>query len=122
MPLNAAHFLQRALAHTERSWLDRQRLQAIYHGLSFTMTAIAAASRKTAGRFDRLTFRTLARSYTEQLGRLFVNAGELGFEPSWLLLYLFGLSRTDLEGHDDVVSVEVAERNADRTKVVVEAL
>ena len=51
-----------------------------------------------------------------------MNADHLGFEPSRLLLCLFGLSRADLEGHDDVVSVEAAERNADRSKVVVEAL
>jgi hypothetical protein len=121
VPLNA-HFLRRILEHEQPSWLARLRLQAVYHGLSFAMTAIAAASRETAGRFDNLSFQTLARGYTEQLGRLFVNADHLGFEPSWLLLYLFGLSRTDLEGHDDVVSVEAAERNADRSKVVVEAL
>jgi len=121
VPLNA-HFLRRILAHRPPSWLERLRLQAIYHGLSFAMIAIAAASRETAGRFDRLSFRALARSYTEHLGRLFVNAGHLGFEPSRLLLYLFGLSRADLEGGDDALSAAAAERNADRSQVVVEAL
>jgi hypothetical protein len=51
-----------------------------------------------------------------------VNADDLGFEPSPALLYAFGLRRRDLEGYDDVTSVEAAERAADRNRVVVEAL
>ena len=121
VPLNA-HFLRCVLAHEQPSLLGRARLQIIYHGLSFALTGLAAASRETAARFDNITFHTLARAYTEQLGRLFVHADDLGFVPSRLLLRLFGLSRTDLEGQDDVLSVEAAERAADRSKVVVEAL
>lgn len=121
VPLNA-HFLRRVLAHQRPSLFGRLRLQTIYHVLSFALTGLAAASRETAARFDRITFHTLARAYIEHLGRLFVHAEDLGFVPSRLLLRQYGLSRADLEDHDDVLSVEAAERNADRSKVVVEAL
>lgn len=121
VPLNA-HFLRRVLAHEAPSTLGRLRLKAIYHGLSVALSGLAAASRETAAEFDRIPFQTLARAYTEHLGRLFVHADDLGFEPSPLLLKVYGLSRTDLADHDDVLSVEAAERAADRSKVVVEGL
>lgn len=121
VPLNV-HFLRRVLAHEQPTLVGRLRLQAVYHVLSFALAGLAAASRETAARFDRISFQTLARAYTEQLGRLFVHADDLGFEPSRLLLRLFDLRRADLEGHDDVISVEAAERAADRRNVVVEAL
>jgi hypothetical protein len=119
VPLNV-HFLRRVLQHEGVS--NPLRLRAVYHGLSFALAASAAASRRRAKKFDNIPFTTLARAYTEQLGRLFVNADDLGFEPSPALLYAFGLRRRDLEGHDDVIGVEAAERAAERSRVVVEAL
>jgi hypothetical protein len=94
----------------------------VYQTLSVALAASAAASRRRAQRFDNIPFSTLARAYTEQLGRLFANAEDLGFEPSRTLLYACGLRRRDLEGHDDVTSVEAAEQAADRSQVVVQAL
>jgi hypothetical protein len=121
VPLNV-HFLRRVLDHEQPSIVGRARLQVIYHALSFALAGMAAASREASGAFDHISFQTLSRAYTEQLGRLFVHADDLGFVPSRLLLYLVGLTRADLEGHDDVISVEAAERAADRKNVTVEAL
>ena len=100
VPLNV-HFLRRVLEHEN---VHRPlRLRAVYHSLSLALAASAAASRRRAAAFDNIPFKTLARAYTEQLGRLFVNADDLGFEPSRALLFAFGLKRRDLEGHDDVI-------------------
>jgi hypothetical protein len=119
VPLNV-HFLRRVLAHEGIE--SPLRLRAIYHTMSLALAASAAASRRRAKTFDNIPFTTLARAYTEQLGRLFVHADDLGFEPSRALLAAFGLRRRDLEAHDDVISVEAAERAADRSKVVVDVL
>jgi hypothetical protein len=121
VPLNV-HFLRRMTEHRRGSAVDRARLRAVYHTLSVALAASAAASRRRAKQFDNIPFRTLARAYTEQLGRLFVNADDLGFVPSRALLLAFGLRRRDLEGQDDIISIEAAERAADRSKVTVEAL
>jgi len=119
VPLNV-HFLRRVLEHEHIE--SPLRLRAVYHTLSVALAASAAASRRRAFAFDHIPFKTLAGAYTEQLGRLFVNADDLGFEPSRALLFAFGLRRRDLEGHDDVTSAEAAERAADRENVTVEAL
>jgi hypothetical protein len=121
VPLNV-HFLRRLMERRKGTAVDRARLRAIYHTLSLALAASAAASRRRAKKFDNISFGTLARAYTEQLGRLFVHADDLGFEPSRALLMAFGLRRHDLEGHDDVISIEAAERAADRKNVIVEAL
>jgi adenine-specific DNA methylase len=84
--------------------------------------ASAAASRRRAKLFDNIPFRTLARAYAEHLGRLFTHADDLGFKPSRALLATMGLRRRDLLGHADVISVEAAEKAADRSNVTVEAL
>ena len=119
VPLNV-HFLRKILERTSPS--ARPKLRRIYHGLTATLMASAAASRRRAKRFDHIPFRTLARAYAEQLGRLFVNAEDLGFVPSRALLATVGLKRGDLLGHDDVISAVAAEAAADRTQVTVEAL
>ena len=119
VPLNV-HFLRRVLERAEPR--ARRRLRPLYHGLTATLMASAAASRRRARHFDHIPFRTLARAYAEHLGRLFVHADDLGFQPSRALLATMGLRRRDLEGHADLISVEAAERAADRTNVVVEAL
>ena len=123
VPLNV-HFLRRILEHEKsRGNVDAlRRLRPLYHGLTAALMASAAASRRRAKRFDNIPFKTLSRAYAEHLGRLFMHAGDFGLRPSRLLLATVGLRRTDLEGHDDVLSVAAAERAADRSQVVVEAL
>jgi hypothetical protein len=119
VPLNV-HFLRRILERAEPGAL--KRLRPLYHLLTATLMASAAASRRRAQRFDHIPFRTLARAYAEHLGRLFTHADDLGFTPSRALLATMGLRRRDLLGHADWTSVEAAERAADRTNVVVESL
>ena len=119
VPLNV-HFLRRVLPRAEPG--AHRRLNRIYHGLTASLMASSAASRRRARPFDHIPFRSLARAYAEHLGRLFVHADDLGFTPSRALLATVGLRRSDLRGHADILSVEAAERAADRSKVVVEEL
>lgn len=119
VPLNV-HFLRRILARSEPG--ARARLRPLYHLLTASLMASAAASRQRAKPFDRIPFETLARSYAEQLGRLFENAEDFEMKPSRVLLATVGLRRKDLRGHDDAISADVAERSADRSRVVVTAL
>jgi hypothetical protein len=119
VPLNA-HFLRRILERGEPGAL--RRLRPLYHLLTASLMASAAASRRRAKRFDRIPFATLARAYAEHLGRLFVHAADFELAPSRLLLATVGLRRSDLRGHDDPTSFEVAARSADRSRVVVDAL
>jgi hypothetical protein len=119
VPLNV-HFLRRILAHEGPA--ARIRLHALYHLLTATLMASAAASRRRAKAFDHIPFSTLARAYAEHLGSLFLHSDDLGFTPSRALLATVGLRRSDLAGRADVLSVEAAERAADRSRVRVEAL
>jgi hypothetical protein len=119
VPLNV-HFLRRILAHQEPGAL--RRLKPLYHLLTAALMASAAASRRRAKTFDNIPFKTLARAYAEHLGRLFLHTDDFGLRPSRMLLATVGLRRADLRGHDDVLSVEAAERSADRSQVVVESL
>lgn len=119
VPLNV-HFLRRILARADASAMPR--LRRLYHGLTASLMASAYASRRRAERFDHIPFPTLARAYAEHLGKLFVHAGDLGFRPSRILLATVGLRRDDLAVADDVTSVAAAERAADRSQVVVDAL
>lgn len=120
VPLNA-HFLRRVLAWSDDS-IAKLRLQGLYHLLTASLMASAAASRRRTQLFDHISFPTLARAYAEQLGKLFVHADDLGFKPSRALLATVGLRRRDLARGGDVLSAEAAERAADRSQVVVEAL
>ena len=132
VPLNA-HFLRRILEH-ERHISGRAasvrasdkiaspRLRVLYHTLTASLMASAAASRRRAKRFDHIPFRTLARAYAEHLGRLFVHADDLGFSPSRVLLASVGLTTKDLRDGEDVLSVDAALRSADRERVQVTAL
>jgi hypothetical protein len=119
VPLNV-HFLRRILARTGAE--AKPRLRRLYHLLTASLMASTYASRRRAEAFDHIPLQTLARAYAEHLGKLFVHAGDLGFRPSRLLLATVGLRREDLAAPDDVTSVEAAERAADRSRVVVEAL
>jgi hypothetical protein len=121
VPLNV-HFLRRILAHEGTQPGTRPDLRGLYHLLTASLMASAAASRRRAKRFDHIPFGTLAKAYAEHLGRIFVHADDLGFTPSRTLLATVGLRRKDLLGHADVLSVEAAERAADRSTVVVSAL
>jgi hypothetical protein len=119
VPLNV-HFLRRVLAREGPGAL--RRLRPLYHVLTAALMASAAASRRRAKNFDQIPFPVLARAYAEHLGRLFMHADDFGFRPSRALLATVGLRLDDLRGHDDVLSVEAAERAAERSQVVVEAL
>ncbi len=119
VPLNV-HFLRRILEREPPGSLAR--LRPLYHLLTAALMASAAASRRRAKLFDNIPIRTLARAYAEHLGRLFVHAGDFGLVPSRALLATVGLRRSDLRGHDDLLSEQAAERAADRSQVVVEAL
>ena len=119
VPLNV-HFLRRIVAHGEPGAL--KRLRPLYHLLTASLMASAAASRRRAKRFDNIPFRTLARAYAEHLGRLFTHADDLGLTPSRALLATVGLRRSDLVGLADIISADAAEKAADRTNVTVEAL
>jgi hypothetical protein len=119
VPLNV-HFLRRVLAREGAE--AKASLHGLYHLLTATLMASAAASRRRAKAFDHIPFPTLARAYAEHLGSLFLHASDLGFNPSRALLATVGLRRADLAGRADVLSVEAAEHAADRARVVVEAL
>jgi len=124
VPLNV-HFLRRVLEHAREAEGDdraQRRLVPLYHLLTASLVASAAASRRRAKLFDNIPFKTLARAYAEQLGRLFVNADDLGFVPARPMLAALGLGKDDIYGHDDVISEDAAETAADRSKVIVEAL
>jgi hypothetical protein len=123
VPLNA-HFLRCIMAHEKVASGNRAKLKlkVIYHALTASLMASAAASRRRAEKFDHIPFKTLARAYAEHLGRLFVHSDDLGFSPSRVLLASVGLQKKDLYEGEDVLSVEAALRSADRSKVVVSAL
>ncbi len=127
VPLNA-HFLRCIMAHeaahekVASGNVAKLKLKMIYHALTASLMASAAASRRRAEKFDHIPFKTLARAYAEHLGRLFVHSDDLGFSPSRVLLASVGLQKKDLYEGEDVLSVEAALRSADRSKVVVSAL
>jgi hypothetical protein len=119
VPLNV-HFLRRILARAEPG--AHAGLRRLYHLLTASLMASAAASRRRAKPFDHIPFGDLAKAYADQLGRLFMHADDLGFKPSRALLATVGLRRRDLRGHADALSVAAAERAADRSQVVVSSL
>jgi hypothetical protein len=119
VPLNV-HFLRSVLEHETND--QRPRLRRLYHLLTASLVASAAASRRRAKEFDRISFKTLSRAYARQLGRLFVHSPDLGFVPSRALLTMVGVARQELETGDDIVSAEAAEAAADRSRVLVDAL
>ncbi|MGH7281999.1 MAG: ferritin-like domain-containing protein [Polyangiaceae bacterium] len=122
VPLNA-HFLRCILEHEKQLGKNASpRLRVLYHTLTASLMASAAASRRRAKKFDHIPFRTLARAYAEHLGRLFVHADDLGFSPSRLLLASVGLTEKELRDGDDVLSVDAALKSADRERVQVTAL
>lgn len=128
VPLNV-HFLRETLRHHAgggalRASADRLRLDALYHLLFAALVASSAASRRRAQAFDHIPFRELSTAYAEHLARLFLHERDLRFVPSSTLLRVFGLDRSALAQSEDLsaVSVEAAERAADRARVTVSAL
>jgi hypothetical protein len=117
VPLNV-HFLREAVA---RAPAARTRLRALYHATFLALVASTAASRRRAGRFDRIPGGVLANAYATELARLFLEEEDLGITPSNLLLRAFRLDRRALLGSPSPVSLEAAERAAERENVVVEA-
>jgi len=118
VPLNV-HFLRQALSRAPDA---RPRLRALYHATFLGLVASTAPSRRRAERFDRIPRRQLARAYAEQLARLFLDEEDLGIAPSPLLLRAFRLDRTTLLRAPSPVTLEAAERAADREDVAVTAL
>ncbi len=73
VPLNV-HFLRSALARVSGS---RTRLRALYHATFVALAASTFASRRRAERFDRIPQSVLARAYSEELARLFLDESDL---------------------------------------------
>jgi len=119
VPLNV-HFLREALARAPDP-LTRVRLRGLYHATFLGLVASTIPSRRRAERFDRIARPRLARAYAEQLARLFLDESDLGLQPSALLLRAFQLNREDLLRQSSAVTVEAAERAADRENVQLEA-
>jgi len=117
VPLNV-HFLRQALARAPHA---RPRLRALYHALFLGLVASTLSSRRRAQRFDAIPRPLLSRAYAEQLARLFLEEEDLGLKPSSALLLAFGLDRDALLRAPSAVSLEAAERAAERENVVVEA-
>lgn len=119
VPLNV-HFLRAALARVPGG--SRARLRAIYHATFLALVTSTIPSRRRAQRFDRISQRVLANAYQVELARLFLEEHDLGLAPSALLLKAFGLNRKELlRRGPSAISLEAAERSADRADVVVEA-
>ena len=117
VPLNV-HFLRQAVARAPES---RPRLRAIYHATFLALVASTAASRRRAQRFDQIPMRVLGRAYAEQLTRLFLEEDDLGLKPSPVLLRAMRLRPDELLRAPSPVSLDAAERAADRENVVVQA-
>jgi hypothetical protein len=108
--------LARARAPGASAAGTRLRLRALYHATFLGLVASTAPSRRRAERFDGIPRRELARAYAEQLARLFLEEEDLGLAPSPLLMRAFGLNRSELLRAPSAVSVEAAERSAERSR------
>jgi hypothetical protein len=117
VPLNV-HFLRQALARAPKS---RLRLRLLYSATFLGLIASTVPSRRRAERFDAIPRPVLSRAYAEELARLFIEDSDLGLTPSNLLLRAFGLDRDALLRAPSAVSLEAAERAAERENVVVAA-
>ncbi len=119
VPLNV-HFLRSALALAPSG--ARARLRAIYHATFLALVASTIPSRRRAERFDHIPQRVLGGAYATELARLFLEEADLGLAPSRPLLMAFGLDRDALlRRGPSAISLEAAERAAERENVVVEA-
>jgi hypothetical protein len=117
VPLNV-HFLRQALARAPGA---RPRLRALYHATFVGLVASTLPSRRRAERFDAIPRRVLSRAYAVELARLFLEQSDLGLQPSSVLLRALRLDRDALLRAPSTVSLEAAERAAERENMVVEA-
>jgi hypothetical protein len=117
VPLNV-HFLRQALARAPEA---RPRLRALYHATFLGLVASTLPSRRRAERFDAIPRPELSRAYATELARLFLEEHDLGLKPSSALLLAFGLDRDALLRAPSAVTLEAAERAAERENVVVSA-
>jgi hypothetical protein len=118
VPLNGP-FLRAALSFAPAG--SRRRLRALYHATLVALMASTLPSRRRAERFDKIPRGALAKAYAAELSRLFLEEHDLGLAPSSLLLRALRLDRAELLGRGpSPVSLEAAERAADRESVVVE--
>jgi hypothetical protein len=122
VPLNV-HFLRETLKRRP-GLATRLRLQAIHHLLFVALLLSAAASRRRAALFDKISFRELSTAYAEHLGRLFLQERDLALRPPRLLLALFGLEVGELRASEgpSAASLRAAEEAVDRERVAVTAL
>jgi hypothetical protein len=119
VPLNV-HFLRAALEFAPS--VSKRRLRALHNATFVALLASTIPSRRRAEPFDRIPRGVLAKAYATELARLFLEQDDLGLSPSPLFLRLFGLDREDLlRRGPSAVSVEAAERSAERADVVVDA-
>jgi hypothetical protein len=119
VPLNV-HFLRSALALAPAG--SRPRLRTLYHATFVALVASTIPSRRRAERFDQIPRSVLGGAYAAELARLFLEEEDLGLAPSRPLLFAFGLDRDALlRRGPSAISLEAAERAADREGVVVEA-
>jgi Rubrerythrin len=119
VPLNV-HFLRSALALAPAA--SRPKLRALYHATFVALVASTIPSRRRAERFDHIPQRVLGGAYATELARLFLEEDDLGLAPSRPLLMAFGLDRAALlRRGPSSISLEAAERAAERENVVVEA-
>jgi hypothetical protein len=117
VPLNV-HFLREALRGAPDA---RPRLRALYHTIFAALVASTVASRRRAQRFDRIPVGVLSRAYATELARLFIEEEDLGIAPSPVLLYGLRLDARELRRRPSPVSLDAAERAAERDGVTVEA-
>jgi len=119
VPLNV-HFLRAAIAR-EASAGSKLRLRALYHMTFLALVASTIPSRRRAEAFDRIPRSVLVESYAFELARRFIEERDLGLTPSPSFLRAFGLRREELvRSGPSPISLEAAERAADRESVVVE--
>ncbi len=119
VPLNA-HFLRRIFQREPAR--ARRRAQVLYHVLTGALVASAAASRRRAYTFDRISFSELARAYADALTRLFVQAPDLGLAPMPGLVPLLKWSGSTQDTAEDPLGIRAAEAAVERDNVVVSEL
>lgn len=121
VPLNV-HFLRQILKRASAH--DRKRLKRLHRLLFLSLVLLPLASRPKAKAFDGIGTLELSRAYAEQLATLFAREHDLDFPAPRLLLRALGISPKIMERLDEPspISIEAAERSADRDDVVVEAL
>jgi hypothetical protein len=118
VPLNV-HFLRAALERAGDP--SRFRLKALYKATLLALLASTVPSRRRAEAFDRITRPVLTRAYATELSRLFLQEDDLGLAPSAIWLKMLGLDMASLAEAPSSITLDAAEKAANRDDVVVEA-